>query len=770
MKVQEEKYIKIAQDYNENNILNLEKNDETKLFYDILLKNKLIAIDKKGKIKKLNKRQIHVGKLQKKSNFGFLLMEKDEDFYIKNTKSCLDGSIVLIEETVEKGRRHSGKIIDILVAAEEYLVVSMQKNQKIVPLKTKYQEFEIEVVNLDLEQIAIGTVFSLHIEGVKAQKLLCRLNNIISDHSDPDIEMKIILDKYKINTEFKEETLEELNNIDEEISSEEILNRVDMRKQIFFTIDGDDSKDLDDAISLIQEKNGYRLFVSIADVSHYVRENTELDREAQVRGTSVYFVDRVVPMLPRQISNGICSLHAGVDRLTMTCEMLIDKNGKLIKHKIYNSIINSKYRMTYTDVNKMLSDKPGDLINKYGEIYSILLEMNKIALKLKKKRIKRGSFNLEDTDAKFKVDDKGNIQDIIPVKRGDGEKLIEEFMILANETVTKKVIEKDLPFLYRTHTKPNPNKLTELKKIMAYLKINGDYDFENLKPHDFKIMLDQVEEPLFKRILSKTIVRSLQKATYTVDNLGHFGLASTSYTHFTSPIRRYPDLQIHRLLKNYIINDYQNKKVNSDKSISIGNLEEIAKETSKCEINSIRAEQEIEDMKKAQYMQRFIGQKMTGTISNLEDYGFFIELENTIRGLIRFSDLKDYQKTENFEVLFSTGQKLKYGQKLDVLVSGVNLERGLVDFLPLGFEIFTAQEIKEKKKNEKKSFFKNKDSQSRNSKNRNPQNKDFKNSTKNKNKKWDKKYKDNKDNKDDLITTAQKRKNKNKRKKLKTRD
>lgn len=703
MELVEKEFIQLVEDYNQNQNADLARTNETKIFYDLLLDKKIISLTKNGEIKKNNQKKLHVGRLQKKTNFGFVIMPESTDFHVKNVDQVLDGSLVLITEKPSSGKSDSAEIIGTLIAVHEYLVVTMTSNQVLKPLKSKYQDHEIKVLDLDYEQIRPGTVLSLNIETVEGNKLNCTLNNVISDQNDPDLQMKIILDKYQIDVEFPSTVTKELELIEEEISPKEITNRVDLRKQLFFTIDGDDSKDLDDAVSLIVEPNGYRIFVSIADVSHYVTPKTALDNEALSRATSVYFVDRVVPMLPKKISNGICSLHAGVDRLTMTCEMLLNAKGKVIEYKIYNSVINSDYRLTYTEVNKILMEHDKELISKYASVYSTLMEMNKISRRLKKNRLKRGSFNLEDNEAKFKVDDSGNIIDIYPVVRGDGEKLIEELMILANETVTKKVGEQKLDFLYRVHGTPNPNKLNDLKKMMAYLKISVDFDPEDLQPSDFKVILDQVEDPIFKRILSKTIVRSLQKAIYSVDNIGHFGLASTSYTHFSSPIRRYPDLQVHRLLKEYILTNYQ---IGKTKAVREDELIAIAKQASEKEIKAIKAEQEIEDVKKSEYMQGFISQKITGTISGLEEYGFFIELENTIRGLIRFSELKDFQKVENFEILFTTGEKLKYGQKLEVIVSGVNLERGLVDFLPVGFEVLTLQEQKAKVKKEKRSYFK----------------------------------------------------------------
>lgn len=691
-----DKFKELVDLYNKDfdKLLEIENKKELKEFLDILYENKIIKVNKNGSVKKQNFLKLYVGRLQKKEHFGFLLQE-DEDIYISNVKKYFDRDIVIALEFKDSGRRKAAKIISLLEREDTYFLVKKNKKGKIVAYQ-KNVDKKIILKGIDIDKIALESVLSVKIEEIKEDNLICSFKKVISSLEDPDIDMKIILDKYKIDVDFNKEVEQEIEGIKEEINIKDFENRVNLKEQIFMTIDGSDSKDLDDAISLIKEGDKYRLFVSIADVSAYVKENTALDLEAKNRATSVYFIDRVVPMLPKKISNGICSLHPNVDRLTMTCEILLDKNANVEDIKIYNSVINSKYRLTYKEVNDILVYEDKETISKYNEIYSILKDMNNLAKKLNKKRIKRGSFNLEDTEAKFVISDDHKIIDIKPINRGDSEKLIEEFMILANESVTKYAMKRKMPFIYRIHGNPSTKKLQNLKNVLSFLSINVDLDYENLNPNDFKKILDATDDQIFKRILSKVIVRSMQKARYSEENIGHFGLASKNYTHFTSPIRRYPDLEVHRMLKKYIKNE---------DDVNVEKLKELTEHCSLKEVNSIKAEQEIEDKKKAEFMSRFIGQKFNGTISSIEDYGFFIELENTIRGLVRFNDLKEYKSNNLYQIDFFGDKKLLFGQEIEVIVIGVNLERGLVDFVPSNFLIYDKEEQKKKKKEYKKNKY-----------------------------------------------------------------
>ncbi len=665
---------KILDSYNKgaSNILML---DETKDILDILYNKKLIDISNDGNIKKLNHEKVYIGKLQKNEGFGFVVVEGVADFYVRNVSEYMDKDEVLIITTQIKGKNTTANILEVINRGNEYLLVKMQKNNKLKVLNSNSIS-KVMIKGLDYEQIKPGTILSVNVIKVKNGKVITTLNNIIADENDPDLDMKIVLDKYNIKVEFSDGIEKELGKVEDEILEGSLENRKDLRDQYFFTIDGSDSKDLDDAISLVKNENGYILYVAIADVSEYIKDGTKLDEAAKDRATSVYFIDRVVPMLPKKISNGICSLHAGVDRLTMVCEMHIDKQINIKKINIYEAVINSKYRMTYSDVNDMLIRNDKDLISKYGDIYGILIEMNKLAKKLNAIRIARGSFNLEDTDAKFKLDENQKIVDIYHYHREDGEKLIEEFMILANECVTKFAKQHSSPFIYRVHGSPNPNKLKALKDYLVHLNIPIKFDEDNLDPHDFKEILDSIEDDIIKRAVSKTIVRSMQKAIYSTENIGHFGLASQNYTHFTSPIRRYPDLEVHRILKGIILNE---------KLLNMGELAYVSEHCSKKEVSAIKAEQEIEDKKKAEYMKQFVGETFIGRVTGIEDYGIFVELENTIRGLIPFRFLNNYKSHDLYTVKFFVENDLNFGQEVEVEVFNVNIQRGLIDFFPKGY-------------------------------------------------------------------------------------
>jgi ribonuclease R len=668
----------IVMNYNKGNFQILEFDEITREFYDILLKNGIIVLDKNGKIKKKIKDKVVVGQLMVKPSFGFILAS--EDVFVKETKGYFDGDIVIatIEENTKFGRSTEGKIFDLVKRGEKLILARVDNDDAITVLNENFAKYKVVFEHAETaDEINARQIIQLKVNNVTGKKIICELVRVVADFNDPDLQMKMVLANYGIDTEFNQEALKQADMI-KEVEVKELEGRIDLREQMTFTIDGKDAKDLDDAVSLIKETNGYRLTVSIADVSHYITENSPLDQEAYARSTSVYFVDRVVPMIPKKLSNGICSLHPNVDRLTLSCEMLIDFDGNVVDHKIYPSVINSNFRLTYDAVNDMIMD--GKIEPEYQIIYSTLMEMNKLRAILNKKRLGRGAFNLEDKDAKFEVDEKGKIVDIHPYSRRNAEKLIEEFMIIANETVAHHIFWMELPFLYRIHDRPNPKKLKDVLQMFQVLGIKVKGDIEDFKPSMFKNALDQIEEPINKRIVSDLIVRSLSKARYQEKNTGHFGLASKNYTHFTSPIRRYPDLVVHRHLRKYLF----------ENNTTVGNaafakMNEIGAHTSEKETNAVKAEQTIEDMKKAEYMEQFIGQEFEGYIASILDYGFFVELDNTVRGLIKFGRIKEFTKVVNYKVIFSNKTQLTIGDKIKVVLTEVDTNKGLVEFDIIGY-------------------------------------------------------------------------------------
>lgn len=709
----------VISNFNKGNTEVLQTNEEVKVVYNLLLENNFITFGKNNKIKKNIRNQLAIGRLSVKPRFGFVLGE--EDVFVKDTKNYFDGDIVLVESLPKKdGKNSEGVIWGVIQRPSTSLIVKVLKDKQMVCINENYQGYKLRLIDeLEKDQITTNQIIKVVIKDVINKKLLCHLEAIVADASDPDLKMKMVLANYNITVDFNEKTLKEIDGVDE-VQPSEIKGRTDLRNNLTVTIDGADAKDLDDAISLVQEEAGLRLTVSIADVSHYVVPGTSLDDEAFERSTSVYFVDRVVPMIPKKLSNGICSLHPNVDRLTLSCEMLIDNHGDVIDYKIYPSVINSNFRLTYDTVNEMIYQ--GVYEAELKDVYDSVLAMNKLRKILNTKRINRGAFNLEDKDAKFSVDKDGNITDIYAFERKDGEKLIEEFMILANETVAKHIYWMELPFLYRVHDKPNPKKLNDVLVMLTQLGIKFKGNAEEFHPSMFKAALDQIQTPVNKRIVSNLIVRSLAKARYQVKNTGHFGLASDNYTHFTSPIRRYPDLIVHRKLREYLFESNLNTTQANNEL-----LNQIAVHTSEKEVNAIKAEQNIEDMKKAEYMRQFIGTIYDGHIASILEYGFFVELDNTVRGLIKFARIKEFSTMVNYTIKFNDKKTMTIGDNIKVKLTDVNPEKGIVEFDIIGYTMLKERRItksripRNKKPKDAKPGVK-----------RNPRNKNFRNSKKTK--------------------------------------
>ena len=522
---------------------------------------------------------------------------------------------------------------------------------------------------------------------------------ILGNNSDAGMDITALVLSAGIKTVFPEEVLLELDDIPDEINKLDYPNRRDLTNELIITIDGADAKDLDDAISVKQLDNGnYLLGVYIADVSNYVKEGTFLDLEAFERGTSVYLPDRVIPMLPKKLSNGICSLNEGVDRLVMGCEIEVNEFGEIINSEIFEGVINSKHRMTYDDVNKILN---GDeiLINKYSDIYDMLISANNLSKILNKKRIERGAFMFETPEAKIILNDNGNVVDIVLRQRFDAECLIEEFMLLANECVAETMTWLDVPFIYRVHEEPLDDKVNKLMLLVN----NFGYDYKLkgqkgvsrllqkiLQDHDLNEEGLSQEDITRRGIVNKALIRTMAKAKYQETNIGHFGLGSKCYTHFTSPIRRYPDLLVHRLIKEFMFNE---TFVNVSDKVSFYNSKVNAAgvNSSKTERIAEKLERDATDYKKCEYMERFYGDKFVGTISSIMNFGAFITLDNTVEGLCRFADMHDdYYVYDETRMCF-VGNKFKItyslGDRVWVRVMDACKETREVNFRILGKEI-----------------------------------------------------------------------------------
>lgn len=506
-------------------------------------------------------------------------------------------------------------------------------------------------------------------------------------HKDaPGVDILAILYQFGIPSEFSEQVIEEANQIAQTVDPEAIKGRADLRDELIITIDGADAKDLDDAISLTKlSEEEYQLGVHIADVTHYVKEGSAIEREAFSRGTSVYLTDRVVPMLPQRLSNGICSLHPHEDRLTLSCEMIIDRRGHVKKHRIFKSVINSSYRMTYTDVNAIL-DGDQALREEYQEITPMLDEMAELHEILHKMRQNRGALDFDAPEAKIIVDSEGHPIDIELRERYVGERLIESFMLAANETIAHAYTEKDYPFIYRIHEQPDAEKMDRFAEFLTNFGIILRGKTDSISPKQLQQALKEVKGKEIEQVISTMMLRSMQQAKYSDNPSGHYGLAATDYTHFTSPIRRYPDLIVHRLISKYLKGKPTTKEMNQWEE----RLPDIANHSSKMERRSVEAERETDALKKAEYMADKIGETFRGKIASVTSFGIFVALPNTVEGLVQLTSLKDdyYQFHPQHLLLIGerTNRVFRIGQEVEVELVSVDIDDREIDFIILESE------------------------------------------------------------------------------------
>ncbi len=641
----------------------------------------------KGNYMLFNNSHLRVGRLiGNKKGFGFVDIEGDEDVFIPPT--CMNGAIhgdqVIVEITSKKGLDLEGRIVKVLDRKLHQIVGEFYYKGGLGHIDPDDKKISIHI---DIEQ-------SKTMGAMNGHKVLVRLIGkdekgnykgevikILGHKNDPGVDILSIVSKYEINDVFSDEVMEAVEQLPLEVTEEEYIGRRDLRNKTIFTIDGDDAKDLDDAVSIDKLENGhYLLGIHIADVSHYVKENGEIDKEAYERGTSVYLADRVIPMLPHKLSNGICSLNGGVDRLTMSCDMEIDEKGNIVDYDIYESVINSKKRMTYRAVNDILEKnivEPG-----YEPFVDDLKEMEVLAHILRKNKERRGYIDFDIDEAKIIVNDNGEAIDVKLRERGTGEKLIEDFMIAANETVATHIYYMELPFIYRIHGKPNEEKIESFSQFLKTLGISIQYNKNEITPKDMQRVLDSLKENKLFHLLSSLLLRSMQKAVYDKNNIGHFGLASKCYTHFTSPIRRYPDQTVHRLLRTYLFQ----KKLDPE-TIRYWDLKliSIAEHSSEKERNAISCEREVDDMKKAEYMMKHIGEEYEGMITSVLNFGMFVELDNLIEGLISNDDMRGdtyYYDESTFSYVGKNSNKhYRLGDRVKVTVLNASKENKTVDFI-----------------------------------------------------------------------------------------
>ena len=624
-----------------------------------------------------------------KKGFGFVIVDgRDEDIYIdaKNMNGALNNDLVVVEELKgQNGKKTEGRVVKVL-KKENNLIVGEYKiidgNPHFIPDDKKLR-MEIILDNKDLDDLVDGHKIQVSIiKEMGKYKYLGEVVKIIGHKNDPGVDILSIIYDHGINDVFTDEVMEEVNALPSEVLDSDRKGRKDLTDMTIFTIDGDDTKDIDDAISISKKGENYILGVHIADVSYYVKEGTALYKEAYSRGTSVYLVDRVVPMLPHKLSNGICSLNPNVDRLAISCIMEITPNGKIVSHDIFESIIRSRIQMTYKKVNKILNDE--ETPEGYEPFKDDLKLMWELAKILRKEKLARGYLDFDVDEPKILVDENRKPYDVVLREHGKGENMIEDFMIAANETVAEHVFYMGLPFVYRVHEVPDNEKVEEFLNSISMLgyHVVGDRNF--VYPKSMKKILDQLRDKEGFEILSTLLLRCMKKAVYKPENLGHYGLASKCYTHFTSPIRRFPDTTVHNLLRKYIFNEPNDKELNRLIEYWEENLPALCDHASEKERDSIDCERDVESMKMAEYMESHIGEEYDGTISSVMNFGLFVQLDNMIEGLVHISEIKGdyYTFDETTHTLRGEkkGKMYKLGQKVRVVVTNASKENSTIDF------------------------------------------------------------------------------------------
>ncbi|SHE33377.1 ribonuclease R [Clostridium fallax] len=631
------------------------------------------------------------GKLQlHQKGYGFVILEdedKDDIFIPKNyIHDGMNGDIVVVRIVREdKGaKKCEGEIVSVVERANKTAIGEYEdsKNFGFVIVDDKRFQKDIFIPKRDKKNAKTGDIVVVEItkwpDGKRKPE--GKIVEVLGKKGEKGLDILTIIKKFGLPEEFPDKVLGFAEKIEEEIPESEYKRRKDLRNIRMVTIDGEDAKDLDDAVSIERLSDGnYKLGVHIADVSHYVREKNPLDKEALKRATSVYLIDRVIPMLPKKLSNGICSLNPKVDRLAMTCFMTIDHSGKVINHEIMESVIKTSERMTYTDVTKILKDKDEELIKKYDYLVDDFKAMEELCKILNKKRLNRGAIDFEFEESKIILDEKGKPVDIKPYEREIANRMIEEFMLVCNETIAEHMFSTKLPFVYRIHEEPDGEKLEKFKEFIYNLGYRVKWSQE-VHPKNLQDVLDTVKGKKEETVVSTLLLRSMMQARYAPECTGHFGLAARYYCHFTSPIRRYPDLQIHRIIKEFI-----NGKITDERSKKLMPIvDNASKQSSEMERLAQEAEREVDDLKKAEYMADRIGEEFDGIISSVTSFGLFVELANTIEGLVHISDLDDdyYVYDENHLCLVGERTKKIYrlGDSLKVRCDKVDIDNREIYF------------------------------------------------------------------------------------------
>ncbi|MBU3827879.1 MAG: ribonuclease R [Candidatus Lactobacillus pullistercoris] len=669
-----------------------------------LEREKKIITDGKGQYQLAQEDSIVEGVFRANDKgFGFVRLDDEEadDVFIQKdyTNYAVDGDRVKVKITAGgnpwNGKGPEGQVIEILERGLETLVGEfhpmtdeqvklshfigyvLSNNKKLHNYRVYVSENGLIPQMGDMVKVSIKN----YPDEENPESMTGAIIEIIGNKNDPGVDIMSIVAEHNVRTEWPEEAMKQANAIPDHVIPEDKKGRVDITDQPAVTIDGDDSKDFDDAVVLWKLPNGnYHLGVHIADVSHYVTENSPLDQEAYARGNSTYLVDRVIPMLPFRLSNGICSLNEGVERLVLSCDMEITPEGKRVGYKIYPSVMKSHGRLTYNKVNKTLAGELDGLEEKYHKLSSMLKEMAQLHDVLYKKRHERGAIDFEEPEAKIIVDEKGKPIDIVLHQRGTAEKMIESFMLMANETVAEDYYRKHVPFLYRVHETPDGERIKNFFEFCSAFGLNIKADPNNVKPIDLQKVVTKTEGTPEEAVVQMMMLRSLKQAHYAEEDLGHFGLAAQYYTHFTSPIRRYSDLMVHRMIHEYA-DQGTGEEIQSHFS---DRLPEVADQTSTQERVSIDTEREVNDLKMTEYMADQVGEHFDAVVSSVTSFGMFIQLPNTVEGLVHISNLTDDFYSFDEKTLTLTGRgthkKYKIGMPIKVTLINANVEQHQLDF------------------------------------------------------------------------------------------
>ncbi len=668
-----------------------DRGELNRLLNELLAEGKL-SLTKKGKfIKAKHADKELIGTfISHPKGFGFVEIDgREEDLYIP--ENFVNGAfhkdtvkVVLLSE--QNGRRQEAQVVEILARGMHQIVGIYDKANKnfgfVIPDNTKINDDIF--VPVERSKGAVSghkVVCEITDYGKNNRKPEGKIIEILGHVNDPGVDIMSIVKGYELPTEFSEKIMHQVERVANEVSEADMAGRRDLRDLQMVTIDGEDAKDLDDAVSLTKDGEHYQLGVHIADVTNYVQENSALDWEARARGTSVYLVDRVIPMLPHKLSNGICSLNAGENRLALSCLMTIDVKGEVVSHEIIESVINVDRRMSYTSVKKILEDKDETEIKTYKDLVPMFELMRELAGILREKRKKRGSIDFDFPESKIVLDKQGHPIEVKPYERNVATKIIEDFMLIANETVAEHFHWMELPFVYRTHDNPDPEKISKLSTFIRNFGYSIKSKQEEIHPKELQKLLAKIEDTPEEALISRLALRSMKQAKYTINCTGHFGLACSYYCHFTSPIRRYPDLQIHRIIKEQIRGRLNEKRIEHYNEI----LPEVAKHSSEMERRADEAERETNKLKKVEFMEAHIGETFEGVISSITTWGIYVELPNTIEGMIHVSMLPYdyfYYDEETYEMVGqATNIRYKLGQTLKVKVNATDKILRTSDFV-----------------------------------------------------------------------------------------